>query len=117
MKVTVGAVYLVDFKTNIDGEINGKRYAIVISEISSKDKTLLVVPITGKKKGIKYRGGFTIDNSKYLNNPKYEKGFAKVRKIREIAFSRLVSKARFTLDDEDLKQLKESIKGVITVLK
>lgn len=110
-------VYLVDLGNNTGGEINGKRYCIVISQISKKDDTLLVVPITGKKVGTKYRGGFTIDNKKYFKEPAYEKGFAKVRKIREIDKKRVVSGLRFTLDDEDTKLLIDSIRIVMPFIK
>ncbi len=63
-------IYLVDLGENIGGEINGKRYCIVISQVSKKDNTMLAVPITGKKSGTKYRGGFTIDNTKFLIRPR-----------------------------------------------
>ena len=42
-----------DLGENIGGEINGKRYCIVISQVSKKDNTMLAVPITGKKSGTK----------------------------------------------------------------
>lgn len=48
-------VYLIDFKQNIGGEISGKHYAVVMSKMSKKDDTLIVAPITSKKKGKKYR--------------------------------------------------------------
>ena len=116
MNLELGGVYIVDFKENTDGEINGRRYAIVVSEVAKKDKTFLVIPITGKKKKVKYRGGFTIENNKYFKEPLYERGFAKVRKIREVAISRIKSDLRFTLDEEDLEKLRESLKKVIKVL-
>ena len=54
MQYEVLGVYLIDFKENIGGEISGKHYALVISKLESKDNTLLVAPITSKKKGKKY---------------------------------------------------------------
>lgn len=50
MKHEILGVYLVDFKQNIGGELNGKHYAIVITEMTYNDKTLLVIPISSKKK-------------------------------------------------------------------
>ena len=61
-------VYLIDFKQNIGGEISGKHYAVIMSKMSKKDDTLIVAPITSKKKGKKYRGGITIDCTKYQKN-------------------------------------------------
>ncbi|MGL5126008.1 MAG: type II toxin-antitoxin system PemK/MazF family toxin [Fusobacteriaceae bacterium] len=115
MNVEIFGVYLADFKKNIGGEINNQRYCIAISELSSKDNTLLVVPITGKKSGTKYRGGFTIDNTKYQSEPKYEKCFAKVRKIREIDKSRIKGNSIFKLDEYDQEQLREAIQKVIKI--
>ena len=109
-------VYIVDFGTNIGGEINKKRPAIVISETSTKDNTLLVVPLTSKKPRVKYRGGFTIKNDKYQPNPLYMTSFAKVRKMREIDKSRIVSKKRYTLDAADSSILAAQIKTVIKVI-
>lgn len=106
-------VYLVNFKQNTGGEINGMRYGIIVSELAKKDKTLLVIPITGKKKGVKYRGGITIDNTKYLSEPTYEKGFAKIRKIREIDRSRIKSEMRFQLDPDDKKRLGDKLKEIV----
>ena len=109
-------VYIVNFGTNVGGEINEIRPAIVISDVSTKDNTLLVVPLTSKKPGVHYRGGFTIKQSKYQTNPKYVTSFAKVRKIRETDKSRIVSVKRYTLDQEDSNKLAEQIKQVIKVL-
>ena len=84
MTYEVLGVYLVDFKTNnVGGEMSGKHYALVLSELSKKDSTLLVAPITSKKAGKKYRGGFTINCTKYQKNPTYAKAFVKIRKIRD----------------------------------
>lgn len=52
----VFGVYLVDFKENIGGEISGKHYAVVLSKISKKDSTLVVAPITSKKRGKSIEG-------------------------------------------------------------
>ena len=54
-------VYLVNFKSNEGGELNGKHYAIILSKKTSPNKTLVVIPLTSKKKGKKYRGGFSVD--------------------------------------------------------
>ena len=54
-------VYLIDFKQNIGGEISGKHYAVVMSKMSKKDDTLIVAPITSKKKGKKYFFGIFTD--------------------------------------------------------
>lgn len=115
MNIKIFGVYLADFKKNIGGEINNSRYCIAISEVSSKDNTLLVVPITGKKSGKKYRGGFTIDNTKYQTSPKYEKCFAKVRKIREIDKSRITGTEIFELDEYDQQQLRDTLQKVIKI--
>lgn len=105
-------VYLVDFKNNIGGEFNGKHYAIILSTSLSDNKTLVVIPITSKKKGKKYRGGITIDCTKYQENPKYEKAFAMVKKIREVDTGRIFKKIVYKLDEEDIRKLKESIVNV-----
>lgn len=112
MKYDILGVYLVDFKNNIGGEFSGKHYAMVLSDISSKDNTLLVAPITSKKSGKKYRGGFTIECAKYQKNPSCEKAFVKVRKIREIDNSRIYGKKIYDLDKDDLEKLKKSINDV-----
>jgi len=44
--------------------MSGKHYALVLSELSKKDSTLLAAPITSKKAGKKYRGGFTVNYSR-----------------------------------------------------
>lgn len=71
----------------------------------------------GKKSGTKYRGGFTIDNKKYFKEPAYEKGFVKVRKIREIDKKRIISDLRFTLDENDTDLLINSIRNVMPFIK
>lgn len=108
-------VYLVDFKQNIGGELNGLHYAVVLSELSNKDKTLLVAPMTSKKAKAKYRGGFTIDCKKYQTNPSYDKAFIKVRKIREVYKSRFYGKKMYDLDESDKLKLIEKIKEVIKI--
>jgi len=61
-------VYLVDFKNNEGGEMSGKHYGLVLSRTFGEDGTLLVAPITSKKPGKKYKGGFTIECEKYQKN-------------------------------------------------
>ncbi len=51
----IHSVYLVDFKRGIGGELSGKHYAIIITNIKKSDNTLVVIPLTSKKKGKKYR--------------------------------------------------------------
>lgn len=108
-------VYLVDFKSNIGGELNGKHYAIILSELSSEDKTLLATPITSKKQGAKYRGGFTIECYKYQTNPTHQKAFVKVRKMREIHKSRILGSKIYDLDEDDKQKLIDSIKKTIKI--
>ncbi|WAW14369.1 type II toxin-antitoxin system PemK/MazF family toxin [Peptostreptococcus equinus] len=110
MGIEIYGVYLVDFKQNVGGEISGKHYALVLSKIASKDKTLLVAPITSKKTGTKYRGGLTIDCTKYQTNPTYNKAFIKVRKIREVDKSRVIKKQIYKLDSDDIKRFEEYFK-------
>lgn len=108
MKLDILGVYLVDFKQNQGGELNGKHYALVISEKSKNDNTLIVAPITSKKSGKKYRGGITINCKKYQKQPQYDKAFIKIRKIREITASRILSKKKYDLDFEDCLRFIES---------
>ncbi len=103
MKIEILGVYLVDFKQNFGGEFSGKHYALVISEKSKKDNTLLVAPITSKKSGKKYRGGITIDCKKYQENPQCAKAFIKIRKIREIDSKRILGNKKYTLDEQDVR--------------
>ena len=110
MILEIYGVYLVNFKNNVGGEMSGKHYALVLSEISHKDKTFLVAPITSKKKGHKYRGGFTIDCTKYQEKPTQEKAFVKIRKMREIDKSRLISKKLiYKLDNKDIELCKNKL--------
>lgn len=106
----VGDVYLVNFAKNKGAEFSGKHYAVILTE--QVDNTLLVVPMTSKKKGKRYRGGITIDVKKYQTEPTKGKSFLYVRKIREVDRSRLWKK-RYSLDDEDLKRLLNKIKEII----
>ena len=73
--------------------------------------------MTSKKKGKKYKGGFTIDCTKYQQNPTYEKAFIKVRKIREIDIRRIYGNKKYNLDEEDTKKLKKSMYEVFKFLK
>ena len=106
MKIEVLGVYLVDFKNNIGGELNGKHYALIISK-KSNDKTYISVPITSKKKGKKYRSGITIDCTKYQKAPTYDKAFIRIDEIREISFQRVYGKKVYSLDDEDAQKFIE----------
>ncbi|MBF4806414.1 MAG: type II toxin-antitoxin system PemK/MazF family toxin [Pseudoleptotrichia goodfellowii] len=108
MEYELLGVYLVDFMKNLGGEISGRHYALVISRLSNKDGTLLVAPITSKKQGKKYRGGFTIDCTKYQKNPSYKNAFIKIRKMREIDKIRIQSRKIYSLDEEDTEKLKEA---------
>lgn len=111
MNIELYGVYLVNFKNNVGGEMSGKHYALALSGISPKDKTLLVAPITSKKIGHKYRGGFTIDCTKYQLSPTQEKAFVKIRKIREIDKSRLINKKLiYKLDEKDIDLCKKKMK-------
>lgn len=116
MKYDVLGVYLIDFKQNVGGELSGKHYALVLSELSKKDNTLLVAPITSKKARKKYRGGFTIDCRKYQKNPTYDKAFIKIRKIREIDKKRIWGTKLYNLDTSDIVQLQLSFKKVFSFL-
>ena len=94
-------VYLIDFKQNIGGEISGKHYAVVMSKMSKKDDTLIVAPITSKKK----------DCTKYQKNPTYEKAFIKIRKIREIHKSRFLGRKIYDLEESDVIKLKDTFRS------
>ncbi|QYR58890.1 type II toxin-antitoxin system PemK/MazF family toxin [Fusobacterium polymorphum] len=108
MTYDILGVYLVDFKANnIGGEMSGKHYALILSELSKKDYTLLAAPITSKKAGKKYRGGFTIDCTKYQKNPTHKKAFVKIRKMREISKSRIYGDKIYDLDVKDKEQLQK----------
>lgn len=81
-----------------------------------KDKTVLAAPITSKKSGKKYKGGFTIDCYKYQSNPSCAKAYIQINKIREIDKTRILSK-RYDLDSADAIVLEQSFKKVFTFLK
>ena len=53
-KCEVFGVYLIDFKINEGGELSNKHYGLVLTKISSSDKTFLVAPMTSKKRNKKY---------------------------------------------------------------
>lgn len=116
MNYDVLGVYLVDFKQNIGAEFSGRHYALILSELSPKDGTLLVAPITSKKSGKKYKGGFTIDCKKYQKNPSCDKAFIEIRKIREIDKSRIYGKKIYDLDCEDLQKLNKSMHSIFKFL-
>lgn len=100
MTLEVGKVYLFYFPKRGMREFFGKHYGVVLSKISSDDKTLLVAPITGKKNGRKYRGGVTLENTKYQSNPSYEKSFIYVRKIQELDKRRAFGERKIKLNEE-----------------
>lgn len=108
-------IYLVDFGNNRGGEFSGKHYALILTTLS-KDKTVLAAPITSKKSGKKYKGGFTIDCYKYQSNPSCAKAYIQINKIREIDKTRILSK-RYDLDSADAIVLEQSFKKVFTFLK
>lgn len=95
----IGGVYLVNFPYKGGREFYGRHYAVVISEISKDDQTLLVAPITGKKANKRYRGGITIVNTKYQENPKYENSFIYARKIQEIDKRKIIYKRKKQVDE------------------
>ncbi|CAM3118960.1 type II toxin-antitoxin system PemK/MazF family toxin [Streptobacillus felis] len=104
------SVYLIDLPNINENSkvLKGKHFGLVLSEVSKKDNTLLIAPLTSKKKNKKYRGGITICNKKYSEKPKYDYAFIKLRKIREIDKTMIISKKKFSLDNEDLRRLKVS---------
>lgn len=109
MGVDIFGVYLIDFKNNFGGELSGRHYGVALSNISNKDDTFLVAPITSKKQGKKYRGGITINCMKYQKNPSCNKAFIKVRKIREVDKNRIRGSKLYDLDSEDVSRLKEKM--------
>ena len=96
--------------------MSGKHYALVLSELSKKDSTLLAAPITSKKAGKKYRGGFTINCTKYQKNPTYAKALVKIRKIREISKYRIYGDKIYDLDKDDVRLLQEAFKNFFSFL-
>lgn len=115
MKVDLYGVYLVDFRKNVGGEINGKHYAVVLTCPSGRDKTFLVAPITSKKANVRYRGGFTIDCTKYQTNPTHLRCFVKIRKMREIDKKRILGKQIYKLDEEDVERLKNTTSRILNL--
>lgn len=110
----IHGVYLINFGINIGNEFNGNHYGIVISSKEKGEDTFIVVPITSKKEGKKYRGGFTIDNKKYQKNPSCDSSFALVKKLREVHKSRVIKKTpMFNLDFEDLEKLRDALRKMI----
>ena len=105
-KCEVFGVYLIDFKINEGGELSNKHYGLVLTKMSSSDKTFLVAPMTSKKRNKRYRGGITVICEKYQNNPSAKKAFIQLRKIREVSIKRLLSNKKYSLDEEDAKRLK-----------
>lgn len=95
----IGGVYLVNFPYKGGREFYGRHYVVVISKISKDDQTLLVAPITGKKANKRYRGGITIVNTKYQENPKYENSFIYARKIQEIDKRKIIYKRKKQVDE------------------
>ena len=95
----IGGVYLVNFPDKGGCEFRGKHYAVVISSVSKDDGTLLVLPMTGKKAGKKYRGGIEINNNKYQTSPKYDISFIYVRKMQEIDKRKIVSRREKQIDE------------------
>lgn len=110
----IHGVYLVDFKKGVGGELSGKHYAVIITGIRKSDNTLVVVPLTSKKKNKKYRNGFTIDCNKYQSEPTHSKAFAMVDKIREVSRFRIYGDKIYELDEADVELLNNKIKSVLT---
>ena len=93
-KCEVFGVYLIDFKINEGGELSNKHYGLVLTKMSSSDKTFLVAPMTSKKRNKRYRGGITVICEKYQNNPSAKKAFIQL------------SNKKYSLDEEDANRLK-----------
>lgn len=105
--IEIGKVYLVNFeKTRYGHEFYGKHFAVALTKPNSSDHTLLVAPITGKKDNKKYKGGITLSNNKYQTNPKYEKCFLYLRKIKEIDIDKITYR-RKPKKDKDGNILKD----------
>lgn len=113
MNIEKMGVYLIDFKQNVGAEFSGKHYAVVITE--QVNNTFLVVPITSKKSGKRYRHGITIDNEKYLSNPKYNRAFLLVRKLREVDRKRVLGTKRYSLDTDDEQRLLDKIDEILDI--
>lgn len=131
----VGEIYLVSFPDKGGNEFRGKHYAVILTKPSQVDQTMLVAPITGKKAGEnkKYKGGITINNLKYQQNPSYEKSFIYSRKIQEIDKRKIIYKKRkvvdnpenftfhkiykpiYKLDNDDFERLKRNISQLLEI--
>lgn len=116
MNIEKFGVYLVNFSKSRGGELSGNHYAVALTNFNKDHKTFLVAPITSKKSGKKYRGGFTIDCKKYQENPSKEKAFAMVNKIREVSMHRVYGDMVYKLDNEDIEKLRESLYRVFDFL-
>ena len=116
MNIEKFGVYLVNFSKSRGGELSGNHYAVALTNFNKDHKTFLVAPITSKKPGKKYRGGFTIDCKKYQENPSKEKAFAMVNKIREVSMHRVYGDMVYKLDNEDIEKLRESLYRVFDFL-
>lgn len=112
MNIEKYGVYLVNFYNSTGGELSGKHYAIAITELNKEHKTFVAIPMTSKKKGKKYRGGFTIDCKDYQINPSKDKAFAMVNKLREVSIHRVYGDMIYELNVSDIKRLKLSINQV-----
>ncbi|WP_228065087.1 type II toxin-antitoxin system PemK/MazF family toxin [Streptococcus cuniculi] len=99
MGLDIGGVYVVRFPNRGMNEFYGKHYGVILSKVSGDDKTLLIAPVTGKKKGRKYRGGITLDNFKYQTNPSYDSSFVYARKIQEVDKRRISSERKLKCGD------------------
>lgn len=115
MDINVFDVFFVEFRQNLGGELNGNHYAVVLTEVSRVDNTLLVAPITSKKPGKRYRGGITIDCTKYQKNPSYQKAFIRLNKIREVDKRRIKGELIYSLDSMDIIKLKEALKTIFQI--
>lgn len=116
MDIEKFGVYLINFSNSRGGELSGKHYAVALTSLNREHKTFLVAPITSKKSGKKYRGGFTIDCKKYQTNPSKDKAFAKVNKIREVSIHRVYGEMIYKLDEQDIGKLKSSLFRVFDFL-
>lgn len=95
----IGGVYLVVFPNKGGREFYGKHCAVVLSQPSPDDGTLLVAPITGKKPKTRYKGGITLDNHRYQSKPSYDKSFIYTRKIQEIDKRKVIFLKKKQVDD------------------
>lgn len=109
MKIEKFGVYLINFSNSRGGELSGNHYAVALTDFNKDYKTFVVAPITSKKSGKKYRGGFTIDCKKYQENPSKEKAFIMVNKMREVSIHRVYGDIIYNLDMTDIEKLKKSL--------